>query len=116
MKIFHNPRCSKSRCALEWLKDNNYEFEVIDYLKYPVDKNALKDVLNKLKFSPIELIRKNEIEYKDFILGKDLSDDELIALMVRYPKLIERPVIVLGENAVVARPLEKLIEMLQVQN
>ena len=116
MKIFHNPRCSKSRCALEWLKDNNYEFEVIDYLKYPVNKNVLKDVLNKLKFSPIELIRKNEIEYKDFILGKDLSDDELIALMVRYPKLIERPVIVLGENAVVARPLEKLIEMLQVQN
>lgn len=116
MKIYHNPRCSKSRCALDWLKENNFDVEIIDYIKKPISEIELNSILNLLKYSPLELMRKNELEYKQLIQGKELPDNELISLMVKFPKLIERPIIIRENQAVVARPLENLIEMLQNQH
>ena len=113
MKIYHNTRCSKSRCALDWLIENEFDVDVVDYIKNPIDKEELKNILNHLQIAPLELIRKNETEYKEFISGKNLDDDEIISIMVAHPKLIERPIVLFGKQAVVARPLEKLIDALR---
>ena len=114
MKIYHNPRCSKSRCALNWLEEKSFDFEVVDYMKYPLSSVEIKLILNQLNMSAKDLLRKNETEYKEFIQGKELKEDEIIDLMVKFPKLIERPVVLWGGKAVVARPLEKLIELVKI--
>lgn len=111
MKIYHNPRCTKSRCALDWLKENSFDFEVVDYMKNPLSATDLKLILKHLKINTIDLLRKNETEYKEHIQGKNLNDIEIIDLMVKYPKLIERPIVVWNGSGVIARPLEKLIEL-----
>ena len=113
MKIYYNPRCSKSRCALEWLKENEYDAEVIDYPKNPLSVEELKSVLRSLKMRPEELMRKNEEEFALHVKGKNLSDDEMIAKMIEFPKLMERPIILWDNQAVIARPLEKLEQALQ---
>lgn len=113
MKIYHNPRCSKSRCALEWLQENKYEVEVVDYLKNPLSMEELKSVLRLLKMNPEDLIRKNEEDFALHIKGKNLSKDEMIAKMIEFPKLMERPIIVWEKQAVIARPLEKLEQALR---
>ena len=113
MKIYHNPRCSKSRCALDWLQQNDFDIEVVDYLKSPLNAVELKSILTALKMKPMDLIRRNEAEFKEHIEGKKLNDDEIILKMVNFPKLIERPIVVWEGLAVVARPLEKLTEMLR---
>ena len=115
MKIYHNPRCTKRRCALDWLTEQNVDFEVVDYIKNPIDENELKFILKKLNLSPSELMRKNEIEYKTYVSGKELNDDELVNLMVKFPKMIQRPIILNGDKGVIARPLENLIELMQKQ-
>lgn len=112
MKIYHNPRCSKSRCAVDWLSEKSFDFEVIDYTKTSLSYGEIKSILVQLNFSPVDLLRKNEQEYKEHIQGKDLNEDEIIELMSKFPKLIERPIVVWEGNAVIARPLEKLIELL----
>jgi arsenate reductase len=112
MKIYHNPRCSKSRCAVDWLSEKSFDFEVIDYTKTSLSSGEIKSILVQLNFSPVDLLRKNEQEYKEHIQGKDLNEDEIIELMSKFPKLIERPIVVWEGNAVIARPLEKLIELL----
>jgi arsenate reductase len=110
MKIYHNPRCSKSRCAVDWLKENNIDFEVIEYLKNPLSKYELQQILTQLNISASALIRKSEEEYNQFIKNETLSEDEILDLMVNFPKLIERPIVVGDKFAVIARPLENLIE------
>ena len=114
MKVYHNPRCSKSRCALDWLQENNFDFEVVDYMKNRLNESELKSILNALNMKPMDLIRKNESEFKEHIQGKKMNDDEIIQVMVHFPKLIERPIVVWDGHAVVARPLGKLTEMLNV--
>ena len=112
MKIYHNPRCSKSRCALNWLQEKSFDFEVVDYLKNPLISAEIKSILTKLKMNAFDLLRKNETEYKEHIQGKNLKEDDIIELMSKYPKLIERPIVVWDGKAVVARPLERLTELL----
>lgn len=110
MKIYHNPRCSKSRCAVDWLKENKIDFEVIEYLKNLLSRDELQQILTQLNISASELLRKSEEDYNQFIKGRVLSEDEILDLMVKFPKLIERPIVVTDQFAVIARPLENLIE------
>jgi arsenate reductase (glutaredoxin) len=106
--IFHNPRCSKSRQALELLKEKTSEVEVVEYLKTPPTAEELKGIVAKLGIQAQELIRKNEQIFKDHYKGKELSNEEWIAAMVEHPKLIERPIIIKGQKAVIGRPPENV--------
>jgi len=113
-KIYHNPRCSKSRQTLELLKNNGIEPEIIEYLKTPPSADELKAVLNALDMKPRDLMRKKEAEYKDNNLGDNsLSDEALIAAMVNYPKLIERPIVINNDQQyALGRPPENVLEIL----
>ena len=113
LEIYHNPKCSKSRDALKYLTNLKLDLQVIEYLQEPLSKEKLKEILKKLNIPAKDLLRKNEIEYKEYNLDdSSLSDDEIIHFMLKTPKLIERPIIVSESSACIARPIEKLIEML----
>ncbi len=112
MKIYHNPRCSKSRAGLNLIREAGREVEVIDYLKTPPTEKELKKILKMLGMKPLELIRKNEAVFKEQFKGKTFTEDEWIKIMVKNPKLIERPIVVEGNKAVLGRPTEKIKELL----
>jgi len=112
LTIYHNPRCSKSRGCNTMLLDLGKEVKVINYMKELFTEDSLKSVIYLLKIKPIELVRKNEQEWKDNYKGKELSDSEVIKAMVKYPKLIQRPIVVNGDKAVIGRPLELVNEIL----
>ncbi len=112
IQIFHNPRCGKSREALKMLEQKKLDFEVVEYLKLDLKPQILKNMLSKLNIRPIELVRKNEAVFKEKFKNKDLSDEEWIGALIEHPKLIERPIIIVGENAVIARPADKMNEIL----
>lgn len=109
--VYHNNRCSKSRISLAYLDEKGAEYEVVEYLKNPLNEGGLKKVLDQLGISAFDLIRKGENDFKENFKGKELSEDEWIAAMVQYPKLIERPIIVKNGKAVVGRPVEKIDEL-----
>ncbi len=111
IEIWHNSRCSKSRAGLKYLEEKGIDFKVKEYLKDNITIDELKSILEKLNMRPSELIRKKEAIYKELKL-KDATEDELIQAMVENPKLIERPIIINKDKAVVARPLEKIEEVL----
>lgn len=104
--IYHNPRCSKSRGCNVMLEELGKEVKVINYMKELFTETTLKEVIDLLKIKPIELVRKNEQDWKDHYKGKELNDSEIIKAMVKYPKLIERPIVVNGNKAAIGRPLE----------
>ena len=110
--IYHNPRCSKSRQTLALREENGVEPEIVLYLETPPDKKQIKGLLAKLGISAGELVRRGESEYKSCGLGKDSSADDLIAAMVSHPKLIERPIVVKGDRAVLGRPPENVLELI----
>jgi len=111
--IYHNPRCSKSRQALALLTEDNQEPEVIEYLKTPLNINQIKTLLRKLGLKPRDIMRKNEEAYKTLGLANpELSDTALIQALSEYPILLERPIVVAGEKAVIARPPEKVKELI----
>jgi arsenate reductase len=113
IQIWHNPKCSKSRAAIELLENKSINANVVKYLEQTPTKEQLKDVLSKLKISAKELLRTGEDVYKELNL-KDINDDEtLIEIMVKNPILIERPIIIKGDNAVIARPIENLEDLLK---
>ncbi|WP_338378262.1 arsenate reductase (glutaredoxin) [uncultured Flavobacterium sp.] len=112
IKIYHNPRCSKSREGISVLEEINQPYEIIKYLENPITKEELMDILKKLNYKPLELVRTKEAIWIENFKGKNLSDDEIIEAMVQNPKLIERPIIINGDKAVVARPKEKIKEIL----
>ena len=113
MKIYHNPRCGKSRQTLALIEDAGIEPEVIEYLKTPPTAEELDAILKKLKIEPQELMRKGEAIYKELNLAeRDLTRDEAIAVMLEHPKLIERPIVVQGRKAVLGRPPENVKELL----
>lgn len=112
MIVYHNSRCSKSRCAIDFLKEKGVEFTVVEYLKDVPSKKELTEIIKKLGIKPEELIRKGEDEYKEHFKGKSLSDEEWIEAMVKFPKLIERPIVIQNEKAVIARPTERILEIL----
>jgi arsenate reductase len=111
IQIWHNNRCSKSRAAYNYLKEHGYNTEVREYLKEPPTKEELQAVLKKLNSKPSDIIRKKEALFKELNL-KDASEDELLDAMVKNPKLIERPIVLHEEKAVIARPLELVEEIL----
>ena len=112
MKIYHNPRCSKSRQTLALLQENGVEPEVVLYLENIPTANELKDLLSKLDISPMQLIRKGEKDWTENYKGKELSDEQLIEAMIAHPKLIERPIVVKDTKAVLGRPPENALELL----
>lgn len=112
MKIYHNPRCRKSREGLQLLEASGKEFETVLYLENPPSVKEIKEIIKMLGIKPIELVRTGEADWKDNFKGKDLSDEEIIKAMTTYPKLIERPIVVKGDKAVVGRPPEKIKELL----
>ena len=113
VKIYHNPRCSKSRQTLQLLVDNGVQAEVIEYLKTPPTTEELDAILTMLDMQPRELMRKNEAEYKATGMDNpDLDRDALIAGMVSAPKLIERPIVLANGKAAVGRPPESVLAIL----
>lgn len=112
MKIYHNQMCSKSRNSYNLLKEKGIEFETIEYIKTPISKEELTELLTMLNLSAIELIRKGEAEYKDNYKGKELSEKQWIDAMVKFPVLIERPIVVKGNKAVIGRPIERVIQLI----
>ncbi len=109
---FHNPRCSKSREGLKYLNDKGITPMIVNYLDTPLNGQEIKQLLKKLDLKPMDLIRKNEDFYKKEIKDKDFSDEELIEAMANNPKLIERPIVINDSKAVIARPAEKIDEIL----
>ena len=113
VRIYHNPRCSKSRQTLQLLEEQTASPEVVEYLKTPPDAGTLSDLLDMLGLEPRELMRKREKEYKDSGADNaDLSREQLIQLMIQYPKLIERPIVVSNGKAVIGRPPERVLDIL----
>ena len=98
--------------ALEFLDKQNEEYEVVEYLKENPTASEMKEILRKLGMSAEDLIRKGETDYKENFKGKSLSEEEWVAAMLKFPKLIERPIVILGNKAVVARPTEKIDELI----
>lgn len=113
MKIFHNSRCSKSRSALSILQEKQLDVTVVNYLETPPSIKEIKEILQKLGMKAEDLIRKGEKEFKENYKGKELTEDEWINAMAKYPKLIERPIFVNGDKAVVGRPPEKVLELIE---
>lgn len=110
--IYHNPRCSKSREGLQLLELLDKPFTTVKYLNEPLTKDELTDLVNKLGIKPIDLVRKKEDIWIENYKGKDLSDGKVIDIMVQYPNLIERPIVVNGDKAVIARPAERIKEII----
>ena len=111
IKIYHNNRCQKSRLGVKFLEKNKLDFEIINYLDDPLSMDEIKFLIKKLKIKPIELIRKNELIWKTNYKNKKLSDEEIVMAMVDNPILIERPIIVNGDKAIIGRPTEKISEV-----
>ena len=112
MKLYHNPRCSKSRQGLAILREKNLDFEIVEYLKSPLNKEELSDIISKLKIQPIDLVRKNELIWKEKFKNKNLDNDQVLSALVKFPKLIERPILVNGNSAIIGRPPEQLISII----
>ncbi|NER13846.1 arsenate reductase (glutaredoxin) [Leptobacterium flavescens] len=112
IKIYHNPRCSKSRQGLEILENSGKEYEVVKYLEDVPTEKELRDILNILDIKPEHLIRKNEAIWKEQFKGKLLNDEQLISIMIENPKLIERPIVINGTKAVIGRPPESIIDII----
>ena len=112
IKIYHNPKCSKSREGVCFLESQNIEFETIKYIDETVTKTESQSILKKLNYKPIELVRTKEKIWVENYKNKQLSDDEIINAMIENPKLIERPIIINGNKAVVARPIDKVKDIL----
>lgn len=111
-QIYHNPRCSKSRATLALLQEHGIEPEIILYLERPPAQAALKRLLAKLGISAAQLVRRGEAEYKDLGLGAGSSETSLLKAMASHPRLIERPIVVRGERAVLGRPPENVLALL----
>ena len=112
IKIFHNPRCGKSREGLQLLENSGKDFEVVNYLKDVPSEEELKSIINKLKIKPIDLVRQKEKIWIENFKNKVLSDDEIVRAMIQNPILIERPIVINGDKAALGRPPENIKEIL----
>ena len=111
IKVYHNPRCRKSREALQFLEEKNLDFEVVLYLNEPLSKTELAELIKKLNIPAIDLIRKEESVWKTEFKDKNLSEKELIRLMIQEPRLMQRPIVVIENKAVIARPADSINEL-----
>lgn len=113
LKIYHNPRCSKSRAAMEFLEEKGINAEVIKYMDNPPDEAAIKELLDMLGLKPREIMRKHESVFKEAGLDDPtFTDEELIEAMAQCPSLIERPIVVNKGKAVIARPPENILDII----
>ncbi|HSE97107.1 MAG TPA: arsenate reductase (glutaredoxin) [Blastocatellia bacterium] len=113
IKVYQKPTCSKCREALKILREEGVPFEAINYYEKPFDARQLRELITRLGVSPRDLLRKGEQVYRDLEIGtREFSDDQLIELMVEHPDLIQRPIVLRGDRAVLARPPENLKELL----
>lgn len=112
MKIYHNPRCSKSRQTLQLINEAGKEVEVVEYLNDIPTVEELQGIISMLGIKPEQLLRKGEAIFKENFKGKSYTDDEWIKILVDNPKLIERPIVVDGKKAVLGRPPENVLTLL----
>lgn len=112
LTIYHNPRCRKSREAIQYLEGRGVSLRIVKYLDQLFDVNSLREVLKKIDMKPSEILRRNEILWKKEYDGNKLSEDQILKLLVDQPRLIERPIVTLGNKGVLARPIKSLIEFL----
>jgi|TARA_B110000444_G_scaffold244392_1_gene263818 arsenate reductase len=111
--IYHNNRCAKSREAIIYLKNLNFELEIVEYLNSPLSYLQLDNLIRLLQVSPIDIIRKNENDWKSNFAESELQDEELIYAILEYPKLMQRPIVVIGNRGVVARPISLIENLLK---
>ena len=112
IKIWHNPRCSKSRASFALIDEKGIDAEVVKYLDNPPTEDELKALLVMLGMQPRELMRTKEDIYRELNLKDEDDNDRLIQAMVENPKLIERPIVIRGDKAVIGRPIENVVELL----
>ena len=112
MKIYHNPRCRKSRETLALIQENDQEAEIIRYLETPPSREELKLLLQHLGISAADLVRKGEKLYKEQFKGKEISEEEWLDILTENPILIERPIVVKGARAIIGRPPERVLDLL----
>jgi arsenate reductase len=112
IKIYHNGECSKCRGALEIMQEKNIPYEARWYMAEPLSRNELKDILQKLRLKAFDLVRQNEELYQSRFTGKNFTEDEWIDILITNPSLMQRPIVVNGSKAIIARPPEKLFEVL----
>lgn len=112
IKIYHNARCGKSREGLQILEESGKDFEVVKYLEQTLSKEELEAIIQKLKIEPIALVRQNEKIWIENFKGKKLSNEDVIQAMIENPILIERPIVVNGNKAVIGRPPQEIIKVL----
>lgn len=112
IRIFHNPRCRKSRETLSLLEEKGERLAIIEYLKTPLTIAELKEIVDLLGIKPEQLLRKGEAIFKEKFKGKELSDDEWLEVMVQNPKLIERPIVIKDGKAALGRPPEHVLTIL----
>ena len=110
--IYHNPRCSKSRQTLALLEEQGVQPKIVEYLNETPDKATLKEIIASLGIKPHDVLRTKETEYKESGLSKDSSDNEVLDALVKYPKLLERPIVVKGKKAAIGRPPENVLDIL----
>lgn len=110
--IYHNPKCSKSRAGLCEIETLNLPFTIRRYLDHPLTKEELVALLEKLQMKPIELVRTKEAIWKEQYREKEMNDAEIIDALLTHPKLIERPIVVFGDKAIIARPIENINDLL----
>ena len=110
--IYHNPRCSKSRQGLALIEESGKGFKIIKYLDEKLTSEELDVIISKLEIKPIDLVRKNEAIWKSDYKEKALADKDIIDAMVLHPKLIERPIVINGDKAVIGRPSESILEII----
>jgi len=106
--IYHNPRCKKSRAGLQYVQERTNDFEVVEYLKNPINEDTFKNLLMKLNLHPQDMIRTQEAIFKSDFKGKNFTDDEWVTIMIENPKLIKRPIVVRGNKAVWGDPADNL--------
>ena len=112
MKIYHNPRCSKSRQTLSLIEVGNKKVEIIEYLKTPVSVKEIEIILEKLGIKAIDLVRKKEQIWIEDYKGRDLTDKKIIEAMVENPKIMERPIVIDGNKAIIGRPPENVLTIM----
>jgi arsenate reductase len=111
MKIYHNPRCSKSRNTLAIIESKTSVIEIIDYIKNPIKFEEINLIIEKLKIKAISLVRINESIWREHYKGKEMTDEEVIKAIIKHPKLMERPIVTTNKKAIIGRPPENVLSL-----
>lgn len=112
MKIYHNFQCSKSNAALDLIIQKGINAEIIDYLQNTPSKDELRNILIMLDMKPFDIVRKNEFTYQEKFVGQHFTDEQWVDILLQYPELIERPIVVQNNKAIIARPAERVLDLM----